>query len=195
MPSTPYELVSGPVEIFTAPVGTAAPDVDETPGGDWVLLGTSGDKDYGEDGVTITPEQTIEYQYALGSTAPQKAFRTQEGLGISVPVMDLTAETLAKVMNGATVTDVAAASGTPGYRTFDLMRGLEVDELSVLIRGFSPYADNMNAQYRVPRAIVENVGEYTFQKGEAASYEVEFTALEHSTDGFGEYEAQDASAL
>ena len=52
----------------------------------------------------------------------------------------------------------------------------------------------MNAQHWIPRCYVSDVGEYGYTKGEGAMTEVEFTALEHSTHGFGKYYAQDAVA-
>lgn len=194
MATAPFELVSGPVSIYTAVVGTAAPEISDTPPTAWSLLGTNGAKNYGEDGVTITFDQTVEEQMVLGSTAPQKAFRTEEHLSLSVVLVDLTAENLATVMNGQTVSTRNAASGVGGYKSIDLLRGSSVREMALLIRGFSPYADDMNAQHWVPRAYVASVGEYGFTKGEAAGTEVEFMALEHDTDGFGKYYAQHLAA-
>ena len=193
MPTAPYQIVSGPVTIYTATAGTAAPEISATPPAAWSQFGANGSRSYGDDGVTITPEQTIEEQMVLGSTAPQKAYRTEEHLTITVPMLDLTAEALALAMNGKTVADTAAGSGTGGYRSFDLLRGLEVNELAVLVRGHAPYADGTNAQYWIPRAYVGSVGEYSYAKGEGAMYEVEFMALEDSTNGFGSYQAQDAA--
>lgn len=193
MPS-PFELVNGPVSIYHAAVGTAAPAIDADPPNDWTLLGTNGDESYGEDGVTVTPSRNYEHQMVLGSTAPKKAFLTEQGFTVSVPLADMTAEALARVMNGATVTDTAEVSGTSaGHRSFDLMMDTEVSEIAILVRGKSPYADNMNAQHWIPRCYVSDVGEYSYVKGEAAMTEVEFTALEHSTSGFGKYYAQDAA--
>jgi len=194
MPS-PFELVNGPVSIYHAAVGTAAPEISQAPpSADWTLLGTNGDESYGEDGVTCTPSRNYEHQMVLGSTAPKKAFLTEQGFAVSVPLADMTAEALARIMNGATVTDTAAGSGEGGHRSFDLMMETEVSEIAVIVRGKSPYADDMNAQYWIPRCYVSDVGEYSYVKGEAAMTEVEFTALEHSTSGFGKYYAQDAEA-
>lgn len=192
---TPFHIVSGPATVYTAVVGTAAPEISADPPAAWSLFGVTGAMSYGDDGITISSEQGIEEQMVLGSTAPQKAYRVSENFTITVPSLDMTAETLARAMNSKTVTDTAAASGAGGVRSFDLLRGLEVNEVAVLVRGHAPYQGGENAQYWVPRAYVGSVGEYSFAKGEGAMYEVEFMALEHSTDGFGKYQAQDAAAL
>ncbi len=193
MPTAPFELLSGPVTMWTAAVNTAAPEISATPVSAWELLGQNGDKSYGDDGVTITPDQTIEEQMVLGSTAAQKAFRTEEHLSLTVMLLDVTAENLAKVMNGAAVTDTAAVSGVSGgHRSFDLLRGFDVNEFAALVKGFSPYGDNMSAQYWLPRAYIMSVGEVSYVKGEAAGTEIEIMALEHSSNGFGKYYAQDA---
>ncbi len=193
MPTAPFELLSGPVTMYTAAVNTMAPEISAAPPSAWELLGQNGDKSYGDDGVTITPDQTIEEQMVLGSTAAQKAFRTEEHLSLTVMLLDVTAENLAKVMNGAAVTDTAAVSGVSGgHRSFDLLRGFDVNEFAALVKGFSPYGDNMSAQYWLPRAYIMSVGEVGYVKGEAAGTEIEIMALEESTNGFGKYYAQDA---
>ncbi len=190
---TPFEIVNGPVTVYYAAVGTAAPEISSEPGEGWSKLGTNGSKSYGDDGVTITPSRSYAYQQVLGSTAPQKAFLEEQGFALTVPLVDMTAETLAKIMNNNSVTDIAPGTGTGGHRSFDLMISDDVAELAIIVRGKSPYNDNMNAQHWVPRCHVSDVGEYSYVKGEGAMTEVEFTALEHSTLGFGKYYAQDAT--
>ncbi len=74
--TTPFELVVGPVSIYTAPVNEARPDLEDAPAGNWVLLGTNGANNYDEAGVGFDPQQTIEEWYGLGSTGAQQAFRT-----------------------------------------------------------------------------------------------------------------------
>ena len=191
--TAPFELVSGPVTIYTATASTAAPEISDDPPTAWSTLGKNGAKNYGDGGVTITPEQSIEEQMVLGSTAPQKAFRTEEHLTLSVTLVDVTAETLAKVMNGTDVTDTVATSSAAGNKEFDLLRGSDVEDFALLVRGFSPYAASMNAQYWLPRAYVSSVGELNYAKGSAAGTEIVFAALEDSTDGFGQYIAQNTA--
>ena len=192
----PFEAVNGPVTVFYAAVGTAVTPADidhDNPGNGWTKLGTNGDKSYGEDGVTVTPSRSYEHQMVLGSTAPQKAYLTEQGFAVSVPLVDLTAETLARAMNNASITDTAPGNGTAGHRSFDLMMETEVAELAIVIQGKSSYLDSANAWHWIPRCYISDVGEYGFVKGDGATYEVEFTALEHETHGFGKYYVQDAA--
>ena len=196
--SAPFELLNGPVTLYIAAEGTAAPEisgdrnVSTLPGG-WTWLGTNGDRNYGDDGVTITPSRSYELQMVLGSTAPQKPFLTEQGFTVSVPIVDMSAETMARIMNGAAVTDLAAASNQGGHKSFDLMIADEAAQFALLIRGKSAYGDSYNAQHWIPKCFVSDVGEYSYVKGEAAATEVEFTALEHLTYGFGKYYVQDAA--
>ena len=204
------EIVNGPVYIFTAPMGTTTTGVntakfDVTPDlmplptpspiSPWEEFGHQLAADYGEDGVTVTPDQTIEEQMSLGSTAAIKAYRPSESLTVTVPMMDLRADTIAKAMNGATVAEVAAASGTRGYKEFPMLRGSVVEELALLVIGKSPFNPALNAIQWIPRAYVSSVGEFSYVKNTGALYEVEFKALLHTQHGFGNFFMQHQEAL
>ena len=197
MATQPYPVLFGPLTIYTAAVDAAAPNLNVTPpSGTWNLLGASGNKSYAEDGVTVTPSQTIEETFVLGSTAPQKARRTQEMLSIAVTVYDARAELFAVAFNNATVTDTAAVSGVAGHRNFNLLQGSEVAEFALLLRGNqSPYGDDWVAQFWVPRAYKSDLGELTYTKGTPVGVAITFAALESTTsgNGFGKYYAQDAN--
>ena len=141
MTTAPFELLVGPIEIYTGPVNEARPDLEDAPAGNWTLLGTSGSKNYGEDGVVITPEDTISEFFVLGSTAPQKAHRSQERWTCAVTLHDLTVEHLATAMNGASITEAAPGSGTAGVRDIDLLRGADVTEIGLLLRSAAAARD------------------------------------------------------
>ena len=87
-----------------------------------------------------------------------------------------------------------ARPGAAGYRHVSLLRGFNVLNLAFLARGFSPYADDMFAQYWLPKAYASFSGELQYTKGEAAAIEVEIMAIEHLTHGYGQYQAQYAVA-
>lgn len=194
--SSPFELLAAPFTAYVAAVGTAFPDVDEAPSGSWFKIGTSGADNYNEDGVAVKHEQTIETFRGLGSTGMQKAWRTEEALKIGFGVHDVTAEHYGKLLNDASVTDVAAGSGTPGYRYIELQQGLEVALFALILRAdASPYGDSWKMQYQVPIAFQSEEPEPTYTKGEPAGLDVEFTALQHSSSGFGRLVIQDATAL
>jgi hypothetical protein len=196
----PYEIIMAPYTIYTAPLDETFPDVDETPGGNWSLLGTSGNKSYEDEGVSVSHEQTIVEKRTAGCTGPIKAVRTEEGLKIHVVLADVTVETYAKVLNGLTLTDTAAASGEPGFRVINLRQGPTVAAFSLLVRGASPYGEDWNAQYEIPKVYQSASPKPVYGKGQTAQLEVEFTALEDpdaATDAerFGYFRAQDADAL
>ena len=90
------------------------------------------------------------------------------------------------------MTDVAAATGMGGYRAVNLLRSFDVLNLAFLARGFSPYGDNMAAQFWVPKGYASFSGGLQYQKGGAAMIELEIMAIEHPTHGYGQYQAQDA---
>ena len=188
----PYEMVSGPLTVYIAAEGTMFPEISVTPGSPWTLLGTNGARSISEDGQTIEFSETVEAQRVLGSTAIQKMFRTEEEVMLQCALLDVSAETFATAMNGLPVTDVAAATGTGGYRAVNLLRGEDVLNLAFLARGFSPYGDNMAAQFWVPKAYASFSGGLQYQKGEAAMIELEIMAIEHPPHGYGQYQSQDA---
>lgn len=192
--SQPFEIIAAPFEVYLAPVGTAFPAIDATPTTPWEILGTSGSKNITEDGITVTSEQTVERVYTLGTTGPVKAFRTQENLMIEFTLMDVSLEHYAKVLNNATVTDVAAGPGTAGYREIPLMQGATVATYALLMRGgVSPYGDGFAMQYQVPIAYQDQNPAPVYVKGSPAGLQCRFVALVDETQGFGKLVAQDAA--
>lgn len=176
--SAPYEIIAAPATLYVAPVGEAFPDVDTTPAGNWVKVGTTGDFNYSEDGVTINHGQSVEVFRALGSTGPRKAWRTEEELIIGLTLVDISLEQYKHAMNQNTVTTTPAAPGTPGTKSIGLSRGMTLDQRALLIRGTSPYGDDFAAQYEVPIAVEQGSPEVVFRKGEPAGLQLEFQALE-----------------
>lgn len=175
----PFEVIAHPLTIWLAPVGTAFPDVSEDPDASWTKLGTSGDENYDEEGVTVTHDQTIEMWTPAGSTGARKAFRTEEGLVIEFTLVDISADQYAKVLNDATVTQVAAGAGTAGVDEFGLTQGHTVATYALLARGLSPADDQFASQYQVPRCFQNASPEPQYNKGgEPAGLACEFAALE-----------------
>lgn len=191
----PHEIVAAPLTVYVAALGTAFPDVDEAPVAAWLKLGTSGDKNYSEDGVTVTHEQTIEVFRPAGGTAARKAFRTEEGLLIEFTLVDISAAQYAKVLNNATVTQTAAGAGTPGTDKFDLLQGLDVAAFALLARGKSPADNALSAQYQVPKVYQAASPAPAYVKGTPAGLAIQFAALDDSVDAFGELVIQTAVAI
>lgn len=198
MAETPYEIIAAPFEAWLAPVGEAFPNVGALPGVNWVKLGTSGDRSISEDGVTVSHPQTVEYIRTLGSTGPVKAFRTEEDLMISFTLLDMTLEQYRHVLNTGAVTDVAAVAGVPGYRKLPILRGGDLTQRALLLRGPSPYGDGWKLDYQVPRIVHVGEPEIVFKKGEPAGLLFELRAIEDpdfAGGKFGQILAQDAEAL
>ena len=117
----PYEMVAGPLTVYTALESTPAPPVNIAPplwtppapysANRWELLGMNGGRSISEDGLTLEFSETVEGQRVDGSTAIQKLFRTEEDLMLSCALLDVTVETFAKAMSGLPVdTEPAGAA-------------------------------------------------------------------------------------
>jgi hypothetical protein len=197
----PFEIVAQPFTLWLAPTGTAFPDVDTVPDVGWTKVGTSGDLNYSEDGVTVTHGQTVEAWRALGSTGARKAFRTEEELRISLTVMDVSLEQYKVALNGNTVSTTAAGAGTPGFKDIGLSRGLGVTRYALLVRGVGgPYGDAFAMQYEVPIVVEVGEPEVVYVKGEPAGLALEFMALEDASavdakERFGRLVTQNALAV
>lgn len=191
----PFEIIAAPFQVYAANVGTAFPDVSDSAVTGFTLIGTSGDKNITEDGVTVEHSQTIEVFRPVGLTAARKAFRTEEELKISFAIADISAAQYAKAMNKATVTAVAAGAGVGGQSTIPLLMGMEVSLVALLLKGLeSAGGANFNTQYQIPICYQGGNPKPVFKKGEPAMLELEFMALWDSTNGFGKYISQTAAA-
>jgi hypothetical protein len=197
----PFEIIAQPFTLWVAAVGTAFPSLDDEPGVSWTKVGTSGDRNYTEDGVTLSHAQSQEMFRALGSTGPRKAFRTEEELRIALVLADLTLEQYKLALNGNAITTQAAGAGTAGYKEIGLSRGLGVTQYALLVRGAhaSPYMDGI-AQYEIPVVVEAGEPEVVFTKGEPAGLALEFVALEDPAaasedERFGRLVVQTAEAL
>lgn len=170
----PYEIIAGPLEVYIAPVGETMPAVTaEPPAGNWVLLGTVGDTEYSEEGVHVRHTETVEDYKSLGSTAPVKSFRTEEGLMISFVLNDLTLEEYSRVLN---LNTVALSSND---KTLSMYKGGPVATRALLVRGadMGPYGTAYNIQWEIPRVRPSGDQDIVFAKGAPAGLQVEFTAL------------------
>lgn len=179
MSTKPYEIIAQPFELWVAPLGTAFPNVGNTPSSPWTLIGTSGSLNYDDDGVTVSHEQKVETWRALGSTGPRKAFRTEEDMSIALKLCDISLEQYRRVMNDNTVTTTAAGTSTAGQKKLGMSRGLEVKQFALLVRGTNASAYGYgNAQYEVPVAIQAGKPKPKFMKGKPATLDLEYQVLE-----------------
>ena len=196
----PYEIIGAPLTLWLGPVGTAFPLIDAAPDVAWVKVGTSGDRNYSDEGVTVVHSQNVEQARPVGSTGPVKAWRTEEDLMIRLTLWDLTLEQYAAALNDLAVATTAAGAGTAGFKEIGLSQGQDVATYALLARGVSAYGDGFNAQYEVPRCYQAGNPELVYVKGVPAGLELEFTALEDLDAGtdaerFGRVVMQHQAAL
>lgn len=177
----PYEIISAPFEIWVAPEGEAFPAIGAEPSGNWRLLGTSGKKSMHGDGITVNHEQTIERDAfrTMGTTGALKAARTSEDLSLEFTLMDLSLEEYSYCLGVGEYEDGGGdvVDDTGGVRSMGLYRGLELNEISLLARGPSPYAAGLNCQYELKRCYIEGNPAPVFRKGGAAGLLFRIVAL------------------
>ena len=186
----PFEMVAAPMTLYIAPEATLAPELSLTPPSPWRFLGTSGSRSISDEGLTIAFNETVENQRTLGSTGIAKQFRSEEDLMVSFGLLDVSVETFSDALSGLSVTEVASALGTAGYRRVDLLRGFNVLNQAFLVRGFSPYADDMFAQYWIPKGYASFSGDLSYTKSGAAMIPIQVSAIEDLTYGYGQYHGQ-----
>jgi hypothetical protein len=179
----PYEILAAPITMYLAPLGTAFPLIDALPAVDWVKVGTSGDLNYMDDGVTVQHSQTIKLYRALGNGGPRKAFLDEENLLIKLALADISLEQYAIALNHNVVTTVAAG-GEAGYKKIGLTRGVTLTHKALLLRGNrSPYGDSgtlglaWNAQYEVPIAVQTGSSDAVWRRSDPVSLALEWHGL------------------
>lgn len=191
---TPHEIVAAPLTVWLAPVGTAFPKVDAAPSGPWIKLGTEGAYNYSDDGVTVQHSSSVETFTPAAATRPRKAWRTEEGLTVGFTLVDLSPTHYAKVLDEATVSTVAAATGSAGTSSFNVQREINVELWALLARGESPVDNDLAMQLQIDAVYQSAEPEVTFNKGNPAGLSLEFTALEVTAGDFATWVVQTAPA-
>ena len=193
------EILSAPLTLWLAPVGTAFPAVDALPGtfnSAWVMVGTHGDKNYDSTGVTVTHNQTIATFTPVGTTAPLKAWRTDEALEIAIVLADISPAQYALALNDATVNSITATTSVCGEDDIPLLQDIQVTFFALLARGLSSTDETLNAQYAVPAVYQSANPAPVFKKGAPAELAMTFTTvLDPAGGGFGELQIETAAKV
>jgi len=192
--SAPLEVLAGPFTIWVAPSGTAFTDPSATPSVSWTKVGTTGDQNYSDNGVTVALSPTYKTFTPAGSTAPTKVWRVTEVLEIEFGLVDMTAAMFAKVMNDASVTTQAATASFGGNSNVPLLQGVDVTLFALMARKTGSAAgDAFNTQFQVP--LVYNAGQpkIVSKLGEPDVLDVKFTALKDPSLGYGKYLVQSSA--
>lgn len=175
---TPYEIIAGPLTLWAAPIGTAFPLIDAAPAGPWAKIGTSGDRNYADDGVSVTHSQSIQKVRPAGALGAVKAFRDAEDLSFMVTLWDMTLEAYTLALSGVAPSATAAGADTAGFKKLGLSRGETIKTYALLVRGVSAYGDGYAAQYEVPRCYQSGNPAPVFKKGVPAGLQLSWEALE-----------------
>lgn len=149
-------IINGAFNVYTAAIDTAYEDIATDSIVGWDLIGTSGKRHYGEEGVVISGNQELAKHSLMGGTEIVKIARLTEELITSFTLFDLVSAQFVKAFNLATsTTDTAPGSGTGGHRSFGLLRGLTVNGLALLIRSNnkSPDLVTENIQIEIPHVV------------------------------------------
>jgi hypothetical protein len=164
-------IVAANGAVYIAPDGTALP-TDATTALDaaFIELGYVSD-----DGVAFTPEVTVEGIPAWQSLSPIRNLLTDYSITAEMTLLEWKKETLELYFGGGTFTD-----NGDGTWDFLLPAPGEQDVYAMVIEGH----DGVE-RYRIvlDRVQLEDAGETTFNKGEAAGLPVTVKALAGLTDG------------
>lgn len=188
MPGTaPYEIVVGPAEIYTAPVGTPFPAVDEAPAAGWTLLGTSGANNQSEDGVTVRTNVTSVPVRVAGSVMPRKFTITEKAFQVEVTFYDMSVETLTLAMGG----DDADIEDGVDDAAFEIPTDPIPTQKALLIRlDQSPYGAGRNSQFEVGGAFQVGNPELVFRKGDAVGVMMTWEGVQLADGSFVRFIAQ-----
>jgi hypothetical protein len=169
----PFEVIAGPLELWIGAPGATFPELDAEPDDEvWTHVGNRGARNYDEEGVTVGHSQTLSPWFGLGGTGALKAFRGREEMTVNVKLADLSLETYSIALNSNAVTTEA------GVRRIGLSRGPAVTEYALLIRGNSPYGNNLVRQYNLPRVYHTGSPEVTSVKDQPCILDLSFGCLE-----------------
>lgn len=174
------EVIGSPYAVWVAPVGTTFPKIDSPSASfdpAWFELGTNGIDNQGSKGVTIAAgAQTISSFKPNGGTLKVKDWRTDEDPTVQFSLVDTTVETVAKILDDATITTTPAASGVAGQKSVSIIRGVYVKYFAVLCRGISPYDDGtgLNAQWEFARCAQTATSSLAYVLGTPAEVDCQF---------------------
>lgn len=191
--ATPYEILAAPFTLWRAPALTNRPTIDQNPGVDWIKVGSNGDLNYTEEGVTIElPQSTLKIRSA-GDTGARKIVRLTEDFMVRLVLMDTTLQQIKLALNGNPLTN--EASGTKRVTRIGLSRGPHVETYALLLRGPSPYLEDGIAQFWIPIACENGNPTVALNKQGAAGWALAFDALVNSAAAsadqyFGIFEAE-----
>lgn len=177
----PEEIICAPFTIWTAPVGTAFPDIESEPSVAWTKIGSRGARSYSDDGVIAQHTHRNETTLPAGNQAPSHSFTGSEEYRIRVQLLDMTLEQYAHALGGSPVATTAQGAGIAGKRVIGLNINPRLNKrFSIMVRGPSAYNQELNAQFEIPVAKETGGGpQLVFRRGAPVGISLEFIALEN----------------
>ena len=188
MSTTPLEIMCAPFQVYVGPVGETFPDVDDTPTGNWVLLGTNGHESMAEAGVTVNHTQSVNLVRAYGTTAPVKALRASEDLTFLFTLLDVSPTEYARALNHNTVSTTAAGAATGGYNKLGIYQGPDVTQRAWLFRAINSSTElaTGHVQYELPIGVVASSPSLVHVKGAPAALAFEVDGIFDTSQASGE---------
>lgn len=181
MAAETQEILVEPFECFIAPVGTTFPAVSASPTGEWKAIGKQGDKSYSEAGATVTMSNTFGSFTPAGAVRKRKTWRTEQMWNVAFELADFSPETLASIMDNATV-----AGST--VKSVNLALGFQVHLFALVLRGPSPLTEGKHCQFQVNSVYqAANQAPKLAAKGAPALLAVEFEAVEAENNKWVEF--------
>lgn len=173
----------GGATVYLAPVGTDFPitDVATAPAAEWYKVGTLGDKQYSEDGVTFRRNVSVTDVYGLGGTMILKSAISQAGAEVEFSVFDMDPAQMLVAMGGleTNVTETTAGSGIPGTTEFVVPTSPTPILKAVLVRyPMSSFGPQWVTDIRIQVAMQAGGGEATISKSGAMMFQHIWKALE-----------------
>ena len=162
----------------------------------WTALGYHESCSVSEAGVTIAFDQSVDFIRCAGAPGAVKAIRSSVDLKVSFELNDMTSEVMAQLLDNAAIIH-SANTGTVGWRSVRIHRGVEMQQYAVVARGpgLSSYVQGGNVQLWIPYSVQTGSPAPVFARSGAAALAVEFTALEDQTSGvdlrYGRFTQQD----
>jgi hypothetical protein len=96
------------------------------------------------------------------------------------------------MLDNVAVSPQAPTTGQGGDSHFELMRGVQVNQYSLLVRGISPINEQYNAQYEVTSAFMMGNPAPRYSKQGPATLAIEFHAYELTPNHLATWRAQSA---
>lgn len=192
MPAELAEVIAAPFTAFVAAVGTEMPKLSTAEGTfptTWTKIGTSGDLNYNDSGVTVTHSQTQQAFVSCGAVSPRKKWRTEESMSVAFELVDLSVKQYALIMDSATVVTV---TGAPGEQRVQLKRGIKLHYYAMLLRGTSTINEAHAAQYEISACCQSGnpAPKYSLKAG-PAMLALQFDVLEIEAGKWAEFAAQE----